>query len=181
MQNPCRQYVPLFVLGVDLAHHHRKESDMRIETSRTADQYRPQATPVGPAALWTGRVLSGLVILFLLLDGAMKMIPLSIVTETMGQLGYASSENLARTLGVLTLGCTILYMIPATSVLGAILLTGYLGGAMATHLRIDNPLFSHTLFGLYLGLMAWGGLYLRDAALRALIPLRRLRSTSIHR
>jgi hypothetical protein len=172
MQNPCRQYVPLFVLGVDLAQH-RKESDMRIETSRTVDEVRVQPTPTGTAALWTGRVLSGLVILFLLLDGAMKMIPLSIVTETMGQLGYASSENLARTLGVLTLGCTILYAIPATSILGAILLTGYLGGAMATHLRIDNPLFSHTLFGFYLGLMAWGGLYLRDAALRVLIPLRR--------
>ena len=158
---------------------------MPIETSRTADEYRMQAMPAGTAvptaALWTGRVLSGLVILFLLLDGAMKMIPLAIVTETMGQLGYVSSENLARTLGILTLGCTILYAIPATSILGAILLTGYLGGAMATHLRVDDPLFSHTLFGFYLGLMAWGGLYLRDAGLRALIPLRRLRSISIHR
>jgi hypothetical protein len=192
MQNPCRQYVPLFVLGVDLGQHHRKESDMRIETSRTADEVRVQPMPTGTAvstvavptvavstaALWTGRLLSGLVIVFLLLDGGMKLLPLPIVTETMAQLGYGSSESLARMLGVVTLGCTILYAIPQTSILGAILLTGYMGGAMATHLRVDDPLFSHTLFGFYLGLMAWGGLYLRDAALRGLIPLRRL---SLHR
>ena len=128
---------------------------------------------ISTAALWTGRVFSSLVILFLLLDGAMKLIPLTIVTETMAQIGFGSSENLARTLGAITLGCTILYAIPRTSILGAILLTGYLGGAMATHLRIDSPLFSHTLFGFYLGVMFWGGLYLRDAGLRALIPLRR--------
>ena len=150
---------------------------MPIETSRTADEYRMQAMPVGTAvptaALWIGRVLSGLVILFLLLDGAMKMIPLAIVTETMGQLGYASSEDLARMLGVLTLGCTILYAIPATSILGAILLTGYLGGAMASHVRIGSPLFTHILFGFYLGLMLWGGLWLRDKRLRTLIPFRR--------
>ena len=76
-------------------------------------------------------------------------------------------------LGVLTLACTLLYAIPRTSILGAILLTGYLGGAMATHLRAESPLFSHLLFGLYLGLMAWGGLYLRDPIVRAIIPLRR--------
>jgi DoxX-like family len=79
---------------------------------------------------------------------------------------------MARTLGILTLLATLLYAWPATSVLGAILLTGYLGGAMATHLRVGSPLFSHLLFGLYLGLMLWGGLWLREPRLRALIPFR---------
>ena len=122
------------------------------------------------AALWTGRVMSGVLILFLLFDGAIKLIPLDIVVETSAQLGIPADH--ARLLGVLTLACAILYAFPRTSVLGAILLTGYLGGAIATHLRAGSPLFSHLLFGLYLGLMAWGGLYLRDERLRALIPVR---------
>jgi hypothetical protein len=79
---------------------------------------------------------------------------------------------MARTLGVLTLLCTALYAWPRTAVLGAILLTGYMGGAMATHLRVGSPLFSHLLFGFYLGLMIWGGLWLREPRLRALIPFR---------
>jgi hypothetical protein len=132
-----------------------------------------ETAPVSKPALWTGRVLSGFVTLFLLLDGGMKLVPLSIVTETMDKIGYGSSESLARCLGAITLVCTILYAIPPTSILGAILLTGYLGGAMASHLRIGSPLFSHTLFGLYLGLMVWGSLWLRDRSLRSLIPFRR--------
>ena len=132
-----------------------------------------ETAPVSKPVLWTGRVLSGFVTLFLLLDGGMKLVPLSIVTETMDKIGYGSSESLARSLGAITLVCTILYAIPPTSILGAILLTGYLGGAMASHLRIGSPLFSHTLFGLYLGLMVWGGLWLRDRSLRSLIPFRR--------
>lgn len=131
-----------------------------------------QTAPSSNTALWTGRVLSGIVILFLLLDGVMKLIPLAVVTDTMLELGYSPSEDLARLLGVLTLVCTILYAIPRTSVLGAILLTGYLGGAIATHVRVGSPLFTHVLFGFYLGLMVWGGLYLRVAALRALLPFR---------
>ncbi|MCC8942502.1 hypothetical protein CI1B_21750 [Bradyrhizobium ivorense] len=121
----------------------------------------------------TGRVMSGLVILFLLFDGAMKLIPLPIVTETMDKMGYGASDTLARSLGIITIVCTLLYSVPPTSILGAILLTGYLGGAIASHVRIDSPLFTHTLFGLYLGLLLWGGLYLRDGNLRALIPFRR--------
>jgi hypothetical protein len=78
-----------------------------------------------------------------------------------------------RGLGAITIVCTVLYAIPPTSILGAILLTGYLGGAIASHVRIDSPLFTHTLFGLYLGLMLWGGLWLRDRNLRRLIPFRR--------
>ena len=122
---------------------------------------------------WLGRVLSGLVIVFLLFDGAIKLVPWPVVTQTMDSMGYGSSEDLARTLGVLTVACTVLYAIPSTSMLGAILLTGYLGGAMASHVRIGSPLFTHTLFGLYLGLMVWGGLWLRDGSLRELIPWRR--------
>ena len=84
-----------------------------------------------------------------------------------------ASDTLARSLGIITIVCTLLYSVPPTSILGAILLTGYLGGAIASHLRIGSPLFTHTLFGLYLGLMVWGGLYLRDGNLRALLPFRR--------
>jgi hypothetical protein len=129
--------------------------------------------PVSKTALWSGRILSALVILFLLFDSVIKLIPIAPVTETLQQLGYSPSINLARGLGILTLACTLLYAIPRTAVLGAILLTGLLGGAMATHLRVGSPVFSHLLFGAYLGLMVWGGLWLRDAQLRALLPLRR--------
>lgn len=128
--------------------------------------------PVSPVALWSGRILSGLVILFLLMDGGIKLVPIKEVTETLQQLGYGGSVGQARLLGVITLACAVLYAFPRTSVLGAILLTGLLGGAMATHLRVESPLFTHLLFGLYIGLMAWGGLYLRDPALRALMPIR---------
>jgi DoxX-like protein len=132
-----------------------------------------ETAPVSKPALWTGRVLSGLVVVFMLFDGAIKLVPWPIVTETMEKIGYGSSESLARTLGVITVACTVLYAIPPTSIVGAILLTGYLGGAMASHVRIGSPLFSHILFGFYLGLMLWGGLWLRDRGLRALIPFRR--------
>ena len=128
--------------------------------------------PISRTALWMGRVMSGLVILFLLMDGGIKLVPIKEVTDTLQQLGYRGSVEQARLLGVITLACAILYAIPRTAILGAILLTGLLGGAMATHLRVDSPLFTHLLFGLYIGLMAWGGLYLRDPALRALMPIR---------
>src|SRR5437588_365969 len=101
-----------------------------------------ETAPVSKTALWTGRLLSGLVILFLLFDGAIKLVPWPVVTETMDRIGYGSSETLARSLGIITIVCTVLYAIPPTSILGAILLTGYLGGAMASHLRIGSPLFS---------------------------------------
>ena len=126
--------------------------------------------PVSKSALWSGRVVSGLAIVFLLFDGAIKLVPWPVVTETMDRMGYGSSETLARSLGLITLVCTVLYAVPPTSILGAILLTGYLGGAIASHVRIGSPLFSHALFGLYLGLMVWGGLWLRDRSLRALMP-----------
>src|SRR5258708_14998224 len=116
-----------------------------------------ETVPVSKPARWTSRVLSGIVIVFLLFDGAIKLVPWPVVTETMDRMGYGSSETLARSLGIITVVCTVLYSVPPTSILGAILLTGYLGGAMASHVRIGSPLFSHTRFGLYLRLLVCGG------------------------
>nr|WP_182548953.1 DoxX family protein [Phyllobacterium myrsinacearum] len=129
-----------------------------------------QMTTISNKALWTGRVFSGLVVLFLIFDFGIKLVPLDVVTQSLAELGYPATLGMARGLGVLLLICTVLYVIPQTSILGAILLTGYLGGAVATHLRIGSPVFSHLLFGVYLGLLIWGGLYLRDPRVRALIP-----------
>jgi hypothetical protein len=127
----------------------------------------------GKAALWTGRALSGLVILFLTVDGAIKLVPIQPVIDSMRELGYPTSVSFARFIGVVTLVGTALYAWPRTSLLGAVLLTGLMGGAIATHLRLDHPLFSHTLFGVYLGLLLWAGLWLRDEHLRRLMPLSR--------
>jgi hypothetical protein len=114
--------------------------------------------------------MSGLVVLFLVLDGVIKFIKPAPVVDAFAHLGWPLS--LASVLGILLLASTALYAIPRTSVLGAILLTGYLGGAVATHLRAGDPLFSHVLFPTYLGVLLWGGLYLRDERLKVLIPLR---------
>jgi len=130
-----------------------------------------QAAPTSNKMLWAGRIISGLVVAFLLFDGAIKLIPLDVVITTSQELGIPA--HLARTLGVLTLVCTLLYAWPRTAVLGAVLLTGYLGGAIYVQVRAGSPMLSHTLFGVYLGLLAWGGLWLRNARLRALIPWQR--------
>lgn len=122
-------------------------------------------------AQWTGRVFSALIVLFLVFDGVIKLMDLPVVRETSTQLGLPLHNTFG--LGVMTLAIAVLYAIPRTAVLGAILLTGLLGGAIATHLRVGSPVFSHLLFGVYLGLIAWGGLWLRDASVRTLIPLRR--------
>lgn len=118
-----------------------------------------------------GWTLSGLLIAFLVFDGAIKLPPLQPVTDMMPVLGWP--VELARMLGIITLVCTALYAWPRTSVLGAILLTAYLGGAVATHVRIGSPLLTHTLFGVYMALFVWGGLWFRDPRIRALIPLSR--------
>ena len=120
-----------------------------------------------------GWVLSGLVIAFMLMDGGMKLPPLDVTVTTTAGLGYPDSPQFVRGLGVLALICTALYAVPSTAVLGAVLLTAYMGGAVATHLRVGNPLFSHLLFGVYLGVMLWGGLWFRDPRVRALLPFRR--------
>ena len=119
--------------------------------------------------IWVGRVMSALPILFLTADGIAKLIKPVQVVEATVKLGYP--ESVIFGLGVVLLICTILYAIPRTSVLGAILLTGYLGGATATHVRVGGPIFSILFPGL-LGALIWGGLYLRDGRLRALLPLR---------
>jgi hypothetical protein len=121
-------------------------------------------------SLWAGRILSGLVVLFLIPDAIIKFIRPASVLEALEHVGW--SVSLANTLGILLLSCVALYAIPRTSILGAILLTGYLGGAVATHLRAGDPLFSHVLFPTYLCALLWLGLYLRDERLRVLIPLR---------
>lgn len=120
-----------------------------------------------------GRLVSALSILFLLVDAVMKLIrPLPApVSEAASKLGYAQSAM--PVVGTLLLVCVLIYAIPRTSIQGAILLTGYLGGAVATHLRVGDPLFTHILFPVYVGVLVWGGVFLRDGRLRQLVPLRR--------
>ena len=119
--------------------------------------------------VWTGRVLSALTVMFMLFDGSVKLLMWGPALEANAKLGYP--EDLVFAIGVLELACTAVYVIPQTSVFGAILMTGFLGGAIATHVRVSDPLFSHTLFPVYVGAMAWLGLYLRNDRLRAIIPL----------
>jgi hypothetical protein len=127
-----------------------------------------QPTPVSKGMLWTGRIIGILPALFLLMDGVMKLFKPAMVVEATVKLGYP--ENVIVPLGIVLTGCTILYLIPRTAVLGAILLTGYLGGAIATHVRVGESMFSISL-PLIFGVLLWGGLYLRDNRLRKLIPL----------
>jgi len=124
-----------------------------------------------PRRSWAGIILSALPVLFVLFDGAIHLMVIPPVVQAFTQLGYPVSTS--RALGVIELVCIVLYLMPRTSVLGAILLTGYLGGAVATNLRVGSPLFSNTLFPVYVGILAWGGLFLRDERVRAVIPVRR--------
>lgn len=116
---------------------------------------------------WAGYGLTGIVLLFMFMDATMKLAHLPVVLETSVQIGWPVTT--VTSLGLVLLACTALYAIPRTSVLGAILLTGYLGGAVATHARIGSPLFSHTLFGVYIGMLLWVALYLRNERFRSLI------------
>ena len=125
----------------------------------------------GRAMLWTGRIVSGILVALLLTDAAMKLVIVQPVIDASAQLGWPTDPVTVRTLGAILAPSTLFYALPRTAVLGAILLTGYLGGAIATHLRIADPLFTHTLFGVYVGVALWGGLWLRDRRIRALIPL----------
>jgi DoxX-like family len=109
--------------------------------------------------------------LFLLFDAVGKFIKPAVVVQGTLELGYP--ESVILPLGIVLLACTLVYLIPSASILGAILLTGYLGGAVATHVRVGNPLFTHTLFPIYVGALVWGGIFLREDRLRGLIPLRR--------
>jgi hypothetical protein len=119
----------------------------------------------------TGHILTTLATLFLLFDGGMKLYQPLPVTKAMTQLGFPL--QLAVPIGVILLICTALYAIPSTSVLGAVLLTGYLGGAVVSQMRIGAPLFGNTLFPIYFAVLMWAGLYLRESRLAALLPLRK--------
>ncbi|HEV3258985.1 MAG TPA: DoxX family protein [Gemmataceae bacterium] len=128
------------------------------------------AAPVSQKMLWAGRILSALPALFLLFDGAMKLVKPDFVVKATVELGYP--EGVIVPLGIVLVTCTVLYLIPPTAVLGAILLTGYLGGAVATHVRAGQGPFE-ILFPVIFGAILWSGLFLRDERLRALIPWRR--------
>ena len=126
-----------------------------------------QVAPVSKKRVWAGRIISALVALFLLFDSVIKLMRITPVITTTTRLGY--SVGVVLPLGILLFLCTALYVIPRTSVLGAILLTGYLGGATATHVRVGEPFY----FPIVLGVLVWAGLYLREERLRALIPLKK--------
>src|SRR5262252_6606647 len=126
-----------------------------------------QTAPVSKGKLWAGRIVSAIPVLMLPFSGVMKLLKPAVVVNEFARLGYA--ENVTLGLGILEIACTVVYVIPRTSVLGAILLTGYLGGAVATHVRVSDPSFiGPVLFGV----LIWLGLFLRDRRVRALIPLR---------
>jgi hypothetical protein len=124
-----------------------------------------------PKTIWIGRTLSALAILFLSFDTIVKVLRLPVAIEGTTQLGYP--ESTVFIIGLIQLVCLVLYVVPQTSVFGAILFTGYLGGAIATHLRIGSPLFTHILFPIYVAVLIWGGLYAREPRLRAMVPIRR--------
>lgn len=125
---------------------------------------------VSTGRLWTGRVIAGLVAAFNLLDAFMKFAKPKQVADAFVRTGWPL--HLSVTLGVLLLASTILFLVPRTAILGAILLTAYFGGAVATNLRLENPLFTNTLFPVYFGVLVWVSLWLRDAGLQAMVPLR---------
>jgi hypothetical protein len=121
--------------------------------------------------LWTGRIVSALITVLLLMDAVMKVLQVPAVVDGTVKAGYPAAT--VRPIGIILLLCLICYVIPRTSVLGAILLTGYLGGAVATNVRLSTPLFSYTLVPVFVGVLVWGGLFFREERLRALIPLRK--------
>ena len=141
------------------------------EEEQQALQTATQASVKSKASLWTARIVGGIAIVFLLFDGVIHLFVIAPVVDVFNRLGYP--VGLAVPLGITETVCLVLYVIPGTSVFGAVLLTAYLGGAIATQLRIGAPLFSTVLFPMYVGVIVWGGLYLRDRRLRQLIPIRR--------
>ena len=127
---------------------------------------------ISKKSLWAGRVMSGWAILFLLFDSVIKLLKMAPAVEGTVQLGYPESAVVG--IGIVEILCLLVYAIPRTSVVGAVLLTGYLGGAIATHVRVGSPLFTHVLFPIYVAALIWGGLLLRDERLRALVPFERV-------
>jgi len=130
-----------------------------------------ESGPQSSGRLWAGRILTALPVLFLLFDVVVHFTKPAVVVTAFEALGWSASMSVP--LALIELVCLVLYLIPRTSVLGAVLLTGYLGGAVATNLRVGAPLISNVLFPVYVGVFLWGGLYLRDARLREVFPLRK--------
>ena len=143
-----------------------------MSSAASAEIPRPAvgAGPITALSLWTGRILSGIAVLFLAFDAIGKLARPAAVVEGTTSLGYP--ESVILPLGLIQVVLLVLYLVPRTSVFGALLWTGYLGGAVATHVRLLNPVFTHILFPVYVALLLWGGLWLRDRGLRALLPLR---------
>jgi hypothetical protein len=139
-------------------------------TYRFAPRATAQAASVARRRLRAGRILGALVVAFLLFDCVIKLLQLAPAVEGTVQLGYPAGVVLG--IGVVELACLALYLLPRTSVLGAVLLTGYLGGAVATHIRVGSPLATHALFPIYVAALVWGSLLLRDERLRALVRAR---------
>jgi hypothetical protein len=131
-----------------------------------ASLMQPETTSISRKRLWAGRILSGAAALFCLIDGGMKLFKPPVVVAATLQLGYPQSAIVG--IGAVLLACTILYLIPRTAILGAVLLTGYLGGAVATYVRVSGPLFNN-LFPIFFACFVWGGLYLRDKRLRSVL------------
>ncbi|MGH7978774.1 MAG: DoxX family protein [Limisphaerales bacterium] len=143
---------------------------MNTSINTIQGEYDTNANQTSKSLIWTGRVISTLVVLFMLLDGVMKLVKPAPVMQATARLGFPDSA--ITCIGIVLLACTVLYAIPRTAILGAILLTGYLGGAVATQVRAGSSLFE-TLFPVIFGVLVWGGIFLRDGRLRAMIPLRR--------
>ena len=122
---------------------------------------------------WAGRLVGGIAVLFLTFDSLIKVLAAAPAVESTTQLGYPAAAVVP--IGIIELACLVVYLIPRTSIIGAVLLTGYLGGAIATHVRVGNPLLSHTLFPIYVAVLVWGGLFLLDGRVRLLIRPRRTR------
>jgi hypothetical protein len=137
-----------------------------METNPT--QHHAATNDVSSKARWAGRSITALAVLFLVFDITIKVLSLAPAVKATTALGYPASA--VWVIGLIELGCLVAYLVPRSAALGAVLLTGYLGGAIATHLRVGDPVFSHTLFPVYVAAMIWGGLYLRDRRVGVLIP-----------
>jgi len=133
-------------------------------------QIESEPGPLSKKSLWAGRIICGLVAAFLVFDAVIHLMKPAPVVEGFAKLGFPI--RFAVPLGIIELVCVLIYVIPRASILGAILLTGYLGGAIAIQLPTGNPFFGEVLFPLYVGVTLWGGIYLRDARLRTMVPLR---------
>jgi hypothetical protein len=143
-----------------------------METTLTAANHDTTTTALPTLSrVWAGRIISGLAVLFLVFDCTLKVLRLPPAVAGTAELGYPVSSVLG--IGLIQLACLAIYLVPRTSILGAVLLTGYLGGAIASQVRVGNPLFSHVLFPIYVAILIWGGLFLRDPRVRALFARRR--------